>query len=229
MNVSNSRIRVLALKKAEQSDDVIVRLVELDGKPAQNVRIAFAAPITAAREVTGQEEPVGNASPAGGALVTSFTPYQLHTFAVKLGPSRAKAAPPQSQPVTLSYDQPVATQPQGPSQSGFDSQGHSLPAEMLPTDIAYNGIHFNLAAAGDGKPNAVAAKGQTIQLPGSSFNRVYVLAASADGDQKASFRAGDKAIDLTIHNWGGYIGQWDNRTWNKHEEQIPPRAGAPAG
>src|SRR5205823_5433063 len=168
MNVSNSRIRVLALKKAEQSDDVIVRLVELDGKPAQNVRIAFAAPITSAREVTSQEEPVGNASPTGGALVASFTPYQLHTFAVKLGPSRAKAAPPQSQPVTLSYDLPVATQPQAPSQSGFDSQGHSLPGEMLPADIAYNGIHFNLAAAGDGKPNAVAAKGQTIQLPGGS-------------------------------------------------------------
>jgi alpha-mannosidase len=100
---------------------------------------------------------------------------------------------------------------------------------MLPTDIAYNGIHFNLAQAGDGKPNAVAAKGQTIQLPSGTFNRVYLLAASADGDQKATFKAGDKAVDLTIQNWGGYIGQWDNRIWNKHEEQLPPRPGAPAG
>lgn len=229
LNISNSRVRVLAMKKAEQSDDVIVRLVELDGKPTQNVRIAFAAPVTSAREVTGQEEPIGNAAPSGGVLVANFTPYQLHTYAVKLGPSRAKVAPPQSQPVTLSYDQPVATQQQSPSQSGFDAQGHSLPAEMLPSDIAYNGIHFTLAPGGDGKANAVAAKGQTIQLPGGTFNRVYVLAASADGDQKATFKAGDKSVDLTIQNWGGYIGQWDNRTWNKHEEQIPPRPGAPAG
>ena len=229
LNINNSRIRVLALKKAEQSDEVIVRLVELDGKPAQNVRIAFAAPVISAREVTGQEEPIGNASATGGTLVTNFTPYQLHTFALKLGPSRAKAATPQSQPVTLSYDQAVATQQQTPSQSGFDAQGHSLPAEMLPADIAYNGIHFNLAPAADGKPNALAAKGQTIQLPAGTFNRVYLLAASSDGDQKATFKAGDKAVDLTIQNWGGYIGQWDNRTWNKHEEQIPPRPGAPAG
>src|SRR3712207_8262676 len=32
LNVSNSRVRVLALKKAEESDEVVVRLVELDGK-----------------------------------------------------------------------------------------------------------------------------------------------------------------------------------------------------
>jgi alpha-mannosidase len=228
LNVSNSRVRVLAMKKAEQSDDVIVRLVELDGKPAQNVRISFAAPVTSAREVNGQEEPVGNATATGGALVANFTPYQLHTFAVKLGAARTKVAAAQSQPVTLSYDQAVATQQQSPSQSGFDAQGHSLPSEMLPTEISYAGIRFNLAPAGDGKPNAVAAKGQTIQLPNGTFNRVYLLAASADGDQKAAFKVGDKSVDLTIQDWGGYIGQWDNRTWNKHQEPVPLRPGAPA-
>ncbi len=36
LTVSNPRIRVLAMKKAEQSDEVIVRLVELDGKTAAN-------------------------------------------------------------------------------------------------------------------------------------------------------------------------------------------------
>jgi len=37
LRVSNPRVRVLALKKAEESDAVIVRLVELDGKPADEV------------------------------------------------------------------------------------------------------------------------------------------------------------------------------------------------
>ena len=74
----------MALKKAEQSDEIIVRLVELDGKPQANVRVSFAAPITAAREVNGQEQPVGPATVTGGALVTSFTAYEPRTFAVKL-------------------------------------------------------------------------------------------------------------------------------------------------
>jgi len=39
--VSQSRVRVLALKKAELSDEAIVRLVELDGKAAPDVQIAF--------------------------------------------------------------------------------------------------------------------------------------------------------------------------------------------
>src|SRR6266567_5425718 len=61
LKVSNPRIRVLALKKAEQGDEVIVRLVELDGKPQPKVNISFATPVSAAREVNGQEQPVGPA------------------------------------------------------------------------------------------------------------------------------------------------------------------------
>src|SRR2546426_235729 len=41
LKVSNNRIRTLALKKAELSDEVIVRMVEMDGKPAANVHIGF--------------------------------------------------------------------------------------------------------------------------------------------------------------------------------------------
>ncbi|PYX89327.1 MAG: alpha-mannosidase, partial [Acidobacteria bacterium] len=226
--VDNSRVRVLALKKAEESDEVIVRLVELDGKPASSVHIAFASPITSAREVNGQEIPLGKATVSKGTLVTSFTPYEVHTFAVKLSPAGAKIAAPQSQPVTLAYDRVVATETGKKPETGFDSQRRALPAEMLPAEISYNGIHFNLAPAGEGKPNALTAKGQKITLPEGSFNRVYLLAA-ADGDQKATFRIGDQSDDLTIQDWGGYVGQWDNRTWNKHEEPMPARPGTPPG
>jgi len=227
MHADNSRVRALALKKAEQSDEVIVRLVELDGKPAPRVRVAFAAPIVAAREVNGQEMPIGKATLSKGALIASFNPYEVHTFALKLGPAPAKAAAPQSQPAKLTYDLAVATAPQTKSDTGFDSQGRTLPAEMLPTEIGYDGIRFTLAPGGVGNPNAVTAKGQTITLPDGNFNRLYLLAA-ADGDQKASFRIGDQSVDLNIQDWGGYIGQWDNRTWSKHEEPVPPSSGAPA-
>jgi alpha-mannosidase len=33
---------------------------------------------------------------------------------------------------------------------------------------------------------------------------------------------------LTIQNWGGYIGQWDNRIWKATEVPIQQRSGAPA-
>ena len=228
LSVSQSRVRVLALKKAEQSDEVIVRLVELDGKPAAGVEIAFAVPVTAAREVNGAEEAVGAAAVTGGKLVTSFTAFQPRTFAVKLGGAPAKVAALHSQPVKLSFDLAAASNDDTQSASGFSSDGRALPAEMLPAELAFGGVKFNLAPAKTGTPNAVVAKGQTIPLPAGKFNRVYVLAASADGDQKATFRVGEKAVDTTIQDWGGFIGQWDDRTWKSKEVTVPPRAGAAA-
>jgi len=214
LKVSNPRIQVMAVKKAEQGDETIVRLVELDGKPQSNVQISFAAPIVSAHEVNGQEQPVGTATVTGGALVTSFGAYQPRTFALKLADSSAKVSGVRSEPVVLPYDLATASNDGDKAASGFDGKGNALPAEMLPAQIAFDDVQFHLAAAKTGTSNAIVAKGQTIDLPTGHHNRVYLLVASADGDQKATFEAGGKNTDLTIQNWSGYIGQWDNRQWN---------------
>ncbi|MGO9970894.1 MAG: alpha-mannosidase [Bryobacteraceae bacterium] len=223
LKISNSRIRVLALKKAEASDEIIVRLVELDGRPAENVRISMAAPITAAREVNGQEQPVGEATSSSGVLVASFTAFQPRTFALKLGPRASKVSAVRSRPIDLVYDLATATEDGAKSAAGFDGHGNSYPAEMLPTTLTLDGVSFTLAPAKPGSPNAVAAKGQALALPAGSFNRVYVLAASADGDQKAAFRAGGRTQEVTVENWGGFVGQWDNRVWKSG--QVTGRDG----
>ncbi len=220
LSVNNSRVRVLALKKAEESDEVVVRLVELSGELQRNVRIHFAAPVDAAREVNGQEQPLGGAMVEGGDLVASFGPYEPRTFAVKLAPPHTRVAAPQSRPVTLQYDLAAASKDGTNSQGGFNAAGEALAAEMLPTEIHYSGIRFQLAPADTGKPDAVVARGQSISLPAGKYNRVYILAASADGDQDATFRAGDNSVQLHIEDWGGFIGQWDNRSWENKEVPI---------
>jgi len=214
VKVSSSRIRVLALKKAELSDEIVMRLVELDGKPQRDVRVSFAAPITAAREVNGQEQPVGAAKITGGVLVASFGAYQPRTFALRLGRATAKAASIRSVPVALEYDLATATNAGHASDAGFDGKGNALPAEMLPSEIAFNDVHFQLAPAKTGVSNALVAKGQAIDLPDGSYNRVYILAASSDGDQRAVFGIGSKKAELDIEDWGGFIGQWDDRIWS---------------
>jgi alpha-mannosidase len=216
VNVGNPRVRVMALKKAEQSDEIVVRLVEVDGKPQQNVRIAFAAPITGAREINGAEEPVGEAPIFKGELITNFSAYQPRTFAVTLAPVSVKLIAQASQPVALAYDRSVATPDGKPGAGAFDSQGRAIAAEMLPRELEYDGIRFSLAPAGDYKANAVTARGQTITLPEGKYNRLYVLAA-ADNDQRGTFRVGDKTVEVTVQSWSGYIGQWDNRIW----KQVP--------
>ena len=217
LKVSNPRIRVLALKKAEQSAEIVVRLVELDGKPQRDVKISFNTAIISAREVNGQEQPVASIPISDGALVTSFSAYQPRTFAVKLAAARTKVASIRSVPVALHYDLATASNDGTPTVGGFDGKGNAFPAEMLPEQITFNDVQFRLPAAKTGSPNAVVAKGQTIDLPEGRFNRVYVLAASADGDQKGAFEVGNKRVELNIQNWGGFVGQWDDRQWSSKD------------
>ncbi len=225
LTVDNPGIRVLALKKSELSDEVIIRLVELDGKAADKVRVKFAGPLQAAREVNGQELPIGSASVVDGALETSFKPYQPRTFALKLGQAPAQEAGISSQPVALQYDLAVASNDDTRSVGGFDSQGDALPAEMLPSQLKIDGISFQLAPAATGKPNAVTAKGQTIALPAGAFNKVYVLAASATGDQRATFQAGSTPVSFTVQDWSGFIGQWDTRVWKPKPDFVTQGGG----
>ena len=170
---------------------MIVRVVELDGRPAKDVRFTFASPLAAAREVNGAEDAVGDASVVKGELVADFTPYQVRSFAVKLGAAPATVARPVSQAVKLAYDQPVASTDRSVSGGRFDSSGRSLPAEMLPANLPFAGVTFTLGPANGF--NAMVARGQTIALPAGTFTRVYLLAASDNGDQRTTLRLGTTA------------------------------------
>jgi alpha-mannosidase len=215
VRVSNPAIRVLALKKAEDSDEFVLRMVELDGKPMPNIRVSFAASVASAREVNAQEEPIGPAEVSHGELIASFTPYQPRTFALQLTQPQARLVQPHAQAVALRYDHAVASNDDTKIEDGgIDGKGNAMPAEMLPAEIDCGPVRFELAAARTGVPNAVTASGQTLELPTGRFNRIYLLAAaSSAGDQKALFRVGNHAAELNIQSWTGWIGQWDTRIW----------------
>lgn len=221
MSISDGRVRALALKKSEQGDEVVVRLVEMSGKPAAGVKISFAAPLAAAREINGVEDPVGPAKLAGNALIADFKPFEVRSFAVKMGPAPVRAAAVKSTPVAIPFDVYAATRDGQVPVGGFDAEGRSLPAEMLPGTIDFDGIAFKLGPLD--RRSALIARGQTLTLPAGAAGRVYILAASAAGDQKAAFKVGDKSVDLTVQDWGGYIGQWDNRIWTTRQDVQPAR------
>ena len=137
-----------------------------------------------------------------------------------MGAAAANLAAVHSQPVELKYDLAGAsnddTRTEGP---GFDGKGDTMPAEMLPATLQYDGVTFRLAPAKTGALNAVTARGQTIQLSAGRYNRVYILAASAAGDQKVSFSVGSRKTELTIQDWSGFIGQWEAGIWKNEPDQ----------
>jgi alpha-mannosidase len=224
MRTNSSRVRVLALKKAEDSDEVIVRIVELDGREQPDVHVAFAAPVIAAREVDGQERQIGKASIDKGELAMSLARFQPRTFAVKLARGSLKLTPPQSTPINLPYDLAGANRDGERLRAGFDGEGFALPAEMLPRDLSYAGIAFRLGPAD--KANALVARGQEISVP-NGVQKLYVLAASVSGDQNVEFRVGSEPVNVTVQDWSGFIGQWDDRQWKQTEVRLQPRTPPP--
>lgn len=221
LRLSSNRVRVLAMKKAEDSDEIILRLVEMDGRPARQVSLQLATPIIKAREVNGVEDPLGSLSVKGGTLVVDLKPFEVRSFALQVAPPPFKIKPPEFKPVPLPYNLAGACPDGSMNQRGFDASGRSLPSEMLPAEIDYAGIRFRLGPAIG--LNTLIPRGQTISLPEGNNKRLYLLAASASGDQRATFWIEERPVELIIQSWNGYIGQWDRRLWTIKQELLPPR------
>lgn len=74
LNLSHPNLRILAIKKAENSPEIVIRLVETEGQAVSGATLTLATPILAAREVNGLEEEIGSARVHKGALVFDVVP-----------------------------------------------------------------------------------------------------------------------------------------------------------
>ena len=224
--LDSSQVMIRAIKKAQTGEDVVVRLHELSGHPAQDVTLAMSAHITAARELNGAEEPMQMLPVSDGRLSLSFKPYQARTIAVTLAPPPIPLKAPTAVPLPLPYDVDVVSTDANRADGDFDDQGRSLPAELLPRQLNVEGIPFQFGPTGPGEKNAVACNGQSIRLPDGSFNRLYLLAAAVGGDATAVLSTRSAATLFGVQEWTGFIGQWnslvDDGTVNLREEPQPP-------
>ncbi len=218
--INNPNVSIEALKKAEDTNEVIVRINELAGADAKGVRVTFPTPVVSAREVDGQERTIGAATISNGALVFDTTAYRPKAFAVKLTSSSIKLGAPKSLPLTLPFNVDVISSWKSKTDGDFDGTGKSLPGELLPDTIDSDGIAFKLGSKADGAKNAVIPQGQTISLPAGKGRTLYVLASSAKGDTPANFTFGGVSKTVDIQAWDGYIGQWDTRLWDGEVPEL---------
>jgi alpha-mannosidase len=209
LKVSSPQVVIRALKKAEDSDAIVVRLQETAGKPVKNVSLRFAAPVQFARELNGAEAPLGPAKIKHGALVVDMNTYQPRTFAITLRPASVTLTRPVSTPVALPFNADVVTSDANYKEGDFDGQGHSYPAELFPGKLRVDDIDFVFGTKADGAKNALRCQGQTINLPKTTGRKLYILAA-AHGDTQGTFKFDGKPVHLTVQDFSGFIGQWDN-------------------
>ena len=210
--VDSPGVLVKAMKKAEASDEWVVRLHETGGKVASGARLHLAAGIDSAREVNGAEDATGTLGVDGGDVALDFTPFQVRTVAIKVQPPSvgAGAGAVGSRPVTLPFDTDVVSLPDAPADGAFDATGHAYAGDLWPATLADDGVAYALGPTAAGQSNAVTCRGQSIPIAPKDGDRLYVLAAS-NGDRDATFMVGTAPTTVGVQAFDGFIGQWTSR------------------
>ena len=210
LNERNGHVAVQALKRAEDSDEIVLRVQELYGRPAQT-RIKIALPLKGVREINAAEESVGPLSSSGGAFLIDLKPYQPRTFALRLQTTRT-TTPLAAAPMGLPFNLDGISTDADRSDGDFDGKKQTLAGELLPATTVLDGIPFNFGASTSGTLNVMVPKGQQLTVPRGPYNRLYVIASAIGSDVSTAIDFGNGASrNITVREWQGPVGQWDSR------------------
>ncbi len=217
-------VAVRALKLAEESEEIVVRLQELAGEPARHVSVRFASRVKGAREVNGAEEPLpGAVRIRDGALVCDLKPYQTRAFAVRLGSSAARPDPTRARPLDLPWNLDGISDDAARTDGDFDGRGGTIAGELLPRELCLRGARFRTGPRGPGQANVVACRGQQLRLPRGQWQRLDLLVTAVGGDRDATFRIGERAFTVRVPDHAEPIAQWDSRLVAGGIETSPAR------
>jgi alpha-mannosidase len=202
----NDNVALRAVKQAEKSDEYVVRFYETTGTATQNAVVKFAADIVSAKELNGVEDEIGAAEFSGDRLSFEIKPFGMKTFKVTLAAPASPLEQTASACVALPYNVKTASYNAYRGDANFDGKGNSLAAELLPESIDFKGVSFSLSDPA--AENGVKCGGETIDLPQGGYNKLYLLAASTQGDRNAVFTVDGRAHEAFVPYYSGFVGQW---------------------
>lgn len=206
--IDNPNIAVKALKKAENSEEFVVRIYETSGLSNQHGAIEFPFDISEAFEADGTEKTLSKASFDGNKLNVNIGKNGIKTYKVTLYNPKETSLK-EYAAVPLKYDKQCF------SWNGFEndadfSEGFSFAAELIPDSLIINGVGFVFEK--HELVNGKMCMGDTIPLPDGKFNRLHILAAAASEKEPAAgdFLIGKSKVSLNAPSYTGFIGQWGN-------------------
>ena len=203
--ISHPDVIIRAIKKAENSDYIIIRVNEGADRNARNVKIKLGAGIVEACEVNAVEDEIGAAVIENGSLVFDLEPYEVKSFAVKLADSKVSYKAPQTS-VELPYNIDIVTFNHNRDSAVIPTINVSVPGEIFPREIECNGINFTTGDIWGEGNNALICAGQQIHVTGKKF---YFVGASLYGDKKYNFKVDGKLYPVKVQSVNERIGKWD--------------------
>ncbi|MBR3434121.1 MAG: discoidin domain-containing protein [Bacteroidaceae bacterium] len=213
VSLNTDKVSIKALKKAEETDELIVRVYEWAGQDQQDVTLQFPAVILSAREVNALEEEVENStlSVQDSQLTFSIGHYQPKTFAVRLkspvtGPVERAEGTPAS--FTCNIDLMSYDRLRGNANATYST--YAYPAELIPDTMVADGVRFAMGNRADGKLNAMRlTTSSTITLDRQEGeNSLYLLMASGTeaGSSVTVTLDGEETVTADVPYYSGKIG-----------------------
>ncbi len=206
-SVSDNAVMIRAIKKAQASEEIVLRVNEGGNKSHENVRLQIGDGIITAREVWATEEPKGAAKVENGELVFDIGAFEPKTFALTIKNGAEKAVGVKAVSIDLPYNLNAVTANANRT-AGALPNGLSLPAEQFPAEIRCGGVGFNTGSTAPGEMNALACNAQHLPLPTGS-SRLHIIAAAFNGDRETVFGFDDTSLPVTIQSADERPGAWD--------------------
>ena len=203
--ISDENVIVRAIKKAEDTDEIIIRVNEGANRITRNVKISLGNGIESAREVYASEEELGEAIVDDGRLAFDLAPYEVKTFAVKLKGGRVSEKAAQTS-VALPFNVDVVTTNAAREATIIPTKGVSIPAEIFPSEVTCGGVDFKLGQTTNAMNNALICDGQEIDV---DCDTLSIMAASLVGDGDFIFMVDDEEVVVPVQALEERIGCWD--------------------
>lgn len=209
--LSTDSVVITALKRAEETDELIVRVAEWTGKEHEHVCLSFPSDIVTAREVNALEEEIGGATAHGNELSFAIGHYQPRTFAVRLAPpsQQFKGEPLRGTPATFEYTADVMSYDKARNNAG-STFVLAYPAELIPDTLVTGGMRFVMGDRTPSRNNALRCNAeQTVILHRQTGEDcAYLLMASFDeGGSTATITMGDTTVTQQVPYFSGRMAE----------------------
>lgn len=198
-SVSDNSVILRAMKKAENTDEIIVRLNEGANKQVEGFTLSLGEGIESANEIYASEEVIRPASVVNSKLVCSFKPYEIKSFALKLKKPASAEKASVSKPVIIDFDKKFITR-----QNEKGDFLLNVPYEITPAEINACGARFVIQKETGG---AALANGQKIKLCGGK--RLLILCASLRKDKELEFKLDGDVKKAKIYSAAERFARWD--------------------
>jgi alpha-mannosidase len=218
-SVDQPNIMLTAVKKVEDSasNDLVVRLVEINGVTSTNYNVTFAGNITAASKVNLIEDNIGTVSYSTNTLSSTVGYYGIQSFRVTVSSPNYSNTKPVFTKANLAsaFNVDGFSKNSARNNGNLDGNGNTLPAELIPVKVVSEDIEFDTGSTTDGALNVIKCAGQTVGLPQNSYKNLYLLATSAggvateSGSFKVNYTDGSNTTQtLTVRDWTSKILVW---------------------